>query len=173
MTKITSAQLLQILSEIKGNTFISFESFTKPAQRKTDNPYDEILKLSEVNASTGFNYEANVQRQQIREGLEADFKAQERKWGRNVNNVVVEKETKDGMKYYIRCRVLKTLKDPVYYGRKGNILTEVKKEDIKPWLQETHRAMSQNTEVEIVYRDYMFSSIRTLRINGNNFEILV
>jgi hypothetical protein len=167
-TKITSTQLVEIIRGLKGNTFITFESLTEPAQRKTDCPYDVILKLSTVNAATGFDYESNVQNQQVREGLSPDFKAQPRKWGKKVTLALVEHEGK----YYLCVRPLKVLENPLFFGRRGNDLIPVKKEEIAPWLRESGRAHTQNTEKEIPYRDYLVSNIRTINVGGASYEVI-
>lgn len=168
MPKITTTELVALLSTIKGNTFFSFEALTKPEQRKTDNPYDEILKLSTINASTGFDYESNVQAQQVREGLNPNFKAQARKWGNKISDVLIEHEGK----HYIRCRVLKTLEDPIFFGRRGHELIRVEKASIEAWLPPKRRAATQNTDKEIVYRDFLVSNVRRITILNGTYEVL-
>lgn len=167
-TKITHTQLVDIIRNVKGNTFITFESLTEPAQRKTGCPYDRILKLSTINASTGFDYESNVQKQQVREGLSPDFQSQPRKWGKKVSLALVEHEGS----YYLCVRVLKVLENPIFFGRKGKELVQVTKEAIEPWLAPYRRANTQNTEKEIVYRDFLVSNIRAINIGGASYEII-
>lgn len=165
---VTHTELVAFLKTIKGNTFFSFQALTKPQQRKTGNPYDEILKLSTINASTGFDYEANVQAQQVREGLPPDFQAQARKWGTKLSEVLIEHEGK----FYIRCRVLKTLDDPIFFGRRGQKLIKVQKTEIEAWLSPARRASTQNTEKEIVYRDFLVQNIRSINILGDRLEVI-
>lgn len=168
MKTITYSELVEILRNHKGATPISFTALTTVNARKTGNPYDAILKLSTVNAFTGHDYENSVNRQRLREGKTPDFVEQGRAWGTNINNLLVEK---DG-KFYLRVRPLKSLEEPTYFTRVGNKLTEVKKSVIERFLPAIYHSQIQNTDKEIIHREYMVENLRTVSINGEHYELV-
>lgn len=168
MKKITRPELIEILRAWKrGATPLTITSFTEPAHRKTNNPYDKILKFSVTNGFTGHDYEASVQRQQVREGMDPTFQARERKWGTNINNVLIEKQGK----YYIRVRPLRS-SSPVYFTLIGKTLTRVKKEKIEMFLSPVYHSQIQGTEKEILHRDYMVDNLYSVNIAGTRYQII-
>ena len=168
MKNITTGQLKDILSAQKGATPVTFSAMVDTGARKTGNPYDKILKFSTVNGFTGFDYEASVNRQQVREGHRATFTSHERKWGDNINNVLVELNGK----FYLSVRPLHT-KDPIYYGVKGNLMMKVKQESISQFLPKKYdNSGHQGVHTEIVYRNYSLANIRFISLNKVKYKIV-
>lgn len=168
MKHLTITQLKDMLRAQKGATPVTIESLTDARARKTDNPFDKIFKLSLVNGFTGFDYEASVNRQQVREGNDPTFESQERSWGTNVNNVLVENKGK----FYIAIRPLKSLEEPLYFGEVNGSLKPVTKKEIEKFLPAPYINTNQGTDKEIVYRNYSLESIRKLTLKGETFEIV-
>lgn len=168
MKNITQKELEVLLKNHKGATPITISAITDTRARKTDNPFDKILKFSVINGFTGFDYQASVNRQQNREGGAGDFNAQQRKWGTNINNVLVE----DKGKFYLVIRPLRCTK-PIFLGQKGNNVVRVAKESIAQFLPTTYSsADKQGVDKEIVYRNYSLDSIRSITFKGEKYQIL-
>jgi hypothetical protein len=175
MKTITREELVQVLKGIKHATPITISAITDTRCRKKDvatktkeNPHEKILKFSVVNGFTGVDYEASVQRQELREGYVPAFEAQERKWGENINNCLVTKE--DG-KCYLAIRPLRS-KPPVFIAVNGNKQKRVKKEEIECFLPQVKEAPNQPTEKKIVYRNYLVDNLRSVVLNGVRYEIM-
>ena len=168
MKNITTGQLKELFLAQKGAAPITFSAMVDTRARKTGNPYDKILKFSVVNGFIGFDYETSVNRQQVREGNRPTFIAHERKWGENINNVLVEQNGK----FYLSVRPLHT-KKPVYFGIKGNLMTKVEEESIKQFLPNKYDNRDhQGVRTEIVYRNYSLESIRYLTFNKVKYKII-
>ena len=164
---ITHQELVEVLRAHKGATPISFSAFTTVKARKTGNPYDAILKFSIVNAFTGHDYEASVNRQLVREGQAPDFQERGRSWGTNINNILSEK---DG-KFYLRVRPLKT-SSPLYFVKVGGTIKRVDKTKIQAFLPPTYHSQIQNTSTEILHREYLVTNLRSVTLGGVRYEIL-
>ena len=164
---LSITELVNQLSLLKGAMPVTIEAMVKVKARKTDNPYDEIYKLSTVNGFTGFDYEASVNRQLVKEDKPQNFVADERKWGENLNNILVKK----GEIYYIRIRPIKTT-DPIYFAKVGEKLERVEKSQIEAFLPPKYTPKNQGTDKEIVYREYLLSSLRSITFNGAHYDIL-
>lgn len=168
MNLITVPELKEILLNRKGATPIAFSAITDTKAKKTGNPYAAVLKFSAVQAMTGINYENNVNNQLAREGKEADFVAQERTWGENVNGSLVVK----GDKSYLVARVLRA-KKPVFIvkGRDGKLST-IAKAAIAHLLPAERKAENQGTDKEVVYRNYSLENIRSISIDGKKYQLV-
>jgi len=168
MKNITTADLKAMLEAQKGATAITITALVDARARKTNNPYEQVLKLSMVNGFTGFEYETSVQRQQVREGNPPEFEASERKWGTAVNKSLVENKGK----YYLVIRPLKT-SQPKFFVRVGNLVKRIEKSLIEhllpaPYSNKEH----QGVEKEIIYRNYSLDSIRFISINGSKYRLI-
>jgi len=168
MKHLTITQLKDMLRAQKGATPVTIEALTDARARKTDNPFDKIFKLSTVNGFTGFDYEASVNRQQVREGNDPTFEAQDRSWGTNLNNVLVELKGK----FYIAIRPLNSVMKPIYFGEKNGKLNPVEKKDIEKFLPAPVINTNQGTDKEIVYRNYSLESLRKITIKGETYEVV-
>lgn len=168
MKQVTETELTMILLGLKGAQPVTFTAVVDARCRKTGNPYEEVRKFSCVNGFTGHDYEKSVNRQLIREEKTPDFEAQERRWGENINGIVVEK---DG-KFYMRVKPQRS-KKPIYIARRpGQPFIRVEKSKIEEWLPKVYPAQNQGTDKEILHRDYMISNLRTVSIAGERFVII-
>lgn len=167
MKNITQQELVEKLLALKGAQPITFSAIVDARARKTDNPFDQILKFSVVNGFTGHDYENSVNRQLGREGQEQDFNANARNWGENINGIVVKNKDK----FYLRVRPLRT-KKPIYLARKGGTTIRIAKTTIEQFLPPVYHAQNQGTVKEIVHRDYGFESLRTVSIAGEKYMII-
>jgi len=132
------------------------------------NPFEEIRKLSKVNGFTGVNYEASVQRQEMREGVAPTFEASERQWGERVSSALVENKGK----FYLAIQPKHSAK-PVFIARKSlsDFFKVVSKDSIANFLPVHKPNANQGTEKEIIYRNYALESIAGLTIDGETYRV--
>ena len=164
---LSITELVNQLSLLKGAMPVTIEAMVKVKARKTGNPYDEIYKLSTVNGFTGFDYEASVNRQLVKEDKPQNFVADERKWGENLNNILVKK----GEIYYIRIRPIKTT-DPIYFAKVGEKLERVEKSQIEAFLPPKYAPKNQGTDKEILWRKLYVKNIQSITIFGTRYELI-
>jgi hypothetical protein len=163
---ISQNQLIDLLYSITHAQPIAFSALVDARARKTGNPFGQVFKLSRVQAFTGFDYEASVNRQLGREGQAQDFTAGMRSWGERVSPALVRKDNK----FYLVAKVERTSK-PVYLVPSRLGLMAIAKELIAAFLPASRPALNQGTEKEIVYRNYAVENIYSLSIAGKRYRI--
>src|SRR5665213_3526052 len=89
---VTPKQLGEILGKVSHAQPIAFSALINARANKTGNPFGEVLKISRVQAFTGFDYESSVNRQLGREGQDATFQASARSWGVRVSPALVKND---------------------------------------------------------------------------------
>lgn len=164
MNAITKQSLLSLLAEIRGATFATLVTKTDARLRKTGNPFGNVEKVSRVNVCLGFQYEAAVNRQRTREGTEADFEAAPRQWGERISPMLI---THNG-KIYLETKVEKSLSHS-YVDANGQ---ELSSEQVAPFLPARKPSARQETEKEILVRDYALDSIQGISLRGEEYVIL-
>ena len=163
MNAITQANLLSLLSDIKGATFATLVTKTDAKLKKTGNPFGDVHKVSRVNVCLGFQYENAVNRQRTREDGIADFEAAPRQWGQKISPMLVEHKGR----LYLETKVEKSL-GTVYRDSKGNEIDPVA---VKPFLPVRSPNARQDTEKEILVRDYALDSILGITVGGKEFVV--
>ena len=164
MKAITQANLESMLADIKGATFATLTTSTDPRLKKTGNTLGTVRKVSRVNVTLGFQYEAAVNRQRTREGLEADFEATERQWGEHISPMLIENNGKK----YLQTKVEKSL-ETKYVDAKGQ---ELSSETVAPFLPARSKNEHQETEKEILVRDYKLESIIGISFKGEEYVLI-
>lgn len=168
---INQAQLAEILGNVKGATPITISALVSARARKTGNPYKDVLKLSKVNGMTGANYEASVNRQQMREGHAATFEVKARSWGERIGPALVKGTKEDPEKLFAVIQIQSSA-EPIYFGQQSSgRLLHVAKSKIADFLPEHTRTGNQGTEKEIVYRNYALENIAALSIGGKKYRV--
>ncbi len=179
---ISQAKLRDVLAGIKGAKFATILTETTPKLKGGKScPLNGIVKLSRVNVTLNFNYEKAVNRQLEREGKEAEFEAEPRKWGNrlkidNKSACLVVKDCQHEIKLgelstippskvYLECKVEKAL-DSVYVlnGK------EVPYEEVKPYFYDS--TSRQGTDKEVIVRDYSLSSIREITLDKVVYKVV-
>ena len=166
MKNLDLNQLADLLRSVTHAQPIAFSALVDARARKTGNPFGSVSKLSRVQAFTGFDYEASVNRQLGREEQAQDFQAQARSWGERIGPALV---AKDG-ELYLVAKVERTAK-PVYLVKTKLGLMPVAKEVVAPWLPVSKPASNQGTEKEIVYRNYSLRNLLSLSMGGERYRI--
>lgn len=164
MKAITQAALLALLSDIKGATFATIVASTDPKLKKTGNTLGPVRKVSRVNVCLGFQYENAVNRQRLREGSEPDFEADTRQWGKKISPMFVEHLGK----IYLETKVEKTLGHS-FHDADGK---EIDSKLVEPFLPARSKSTTQETEKEILVRDYALESIVSLSVRGEDYVIV-
>lgn len=97
----TFAKVFAAVMKDRGAQFVGMTTYTEVKRNKSC-PFHGLMKLATRNVIVGFDYEAGVNRQAGKEGLEADRVAKPRKWGTvTPDRLFVEHEGE----YYLRCRL--------------------------------------------------------------------
>lgn len=173
--------LIDLLHERKGTQIVSLVTETIPSMNKKNNPYYDkeketfrVTKRSWVNGMVGWNYSNSVTNQRLREGHESpEFEAQPRTWGERIAGSPLVKH-KDSL--YLELKVERTVERPLFY-LDGELLIEeydkVVLDDIKKYIKAPKQAMTQETEKEIILRDYKLSNILSIRCGGQDYRIKV
>ena len=177
--------LIDLLHERKGAQPITIVTQTIPAMNKTGNPYYDkdkgtfrVYKRSWVNGMIGWNYSNAVSNQRAREDHpEPAFEAQPRKWGERIAGSPLVKH-KDSL--YLELKVERSVETPLYYlddelldeddneqGAKNKLIVA----DIKSWIKVSTQAATQETEKEIILRDYKLSNIISIRCGGCDYRV--
>lgn len=162
---ITKGDLTAMLAGIRGATFATLTTETFPKLLKTGNNLGTVRKVSRVNVTLGFQYEAAVNRQRVREDGTPDFEAAPRQWGVRVPGTVLVRHEGTG-KVYLETKVEKSL-DHIYVGANGQ---QIPDDMIAPFLP-TRGNSRQDVEKEILVRDYAIESIRSVKMQGNEFIV--
>ena len=153
-----------MLADIKGATFATLVTATDARLKKTGNPFGNVRKVSRVNVCLGFQYESAVNRQRTREGSEADFETAPRQWGTHISAMLIEHKER----IYLETKVEKSL-DHKYLDANDQ---ELSSEAVAPFLPTRAQSTRQETEKEIVVRDYALDSILSLAIKGEEYVII-
>jgi hypothetical protein len=149
------------LLAVKGAAIVTIHTETVPAMRKTDNPYVGVVKKSAVNGIINWVYESCVNRQRVREGMEADFSAFPRKWGQRIKGTpLVEHKGQ----HYLEMKV-QSAQARYFLGTR-----EVTHEEIKPYLRAASPSR-QGVEKEVILRDYALENIKAVVYGGETIPI--
>ena len=168
---IDQNELKRILSKNKGASAVTIVARTEldKKMRKTGNPLigKGFTKVSRVNGMIGWHYANAVNNQRKREGLEADFVVQPRKWGTRIEGTPLV-EHKGA--FYLELKVEKSLGHR-YEDSDGNEIDDNTVSKIKSFLPVKKQAATQQTEKEIVLRDYKLDTILSITYRGTCYLI--
>lgn len=163
MKAINQATLESMLADVRGATFATIITNTDPKLKKTGNTLGTVRKVSRVNVTLGFQYANAVNRQRTREGSEADFEASPRQWGKKISPMMVEHKGK----LYLETKVEKSL-GYTFQDASGK---EIDSKLVEPFLPVRSRSDRQETEKEILVRDYALESIVGITFKGEDYVV--
>ncbi len=155
---------------VNGTTTVSVDTVTevrmvkKHRETKEPNPYLGAVKVQTKNGLIGFDYRNSVNNEADREGL-AEREVQERRWG-----VLSD----DRLFVYHKENVYLQLKVQSVSGTKYMLEDrEIPYEEIEPYLSGSGKSSTQKDfEKEIVVNDIKFSSIKRIRMFGEEIEVV-
>lgn len=162
MQKITTAQLVEILEAKKGCEFAKVVCQSDAKLLKTGNTLGAVEKRSTMLVNIGWGYENAVNNQRLREGKEADFQAEGRKWGVRRNSKIVEHK---GQLYV-------TMKSEQHFDTtfiQGDVILD--KTLVEPFLPKRAKAETQELDKDVMPLDYKVSSIKQITLRGETYEI--
>lgn len=165
MKTITQTGLLALLNNVRGATFATILTRTDARLKKTGNPFGPVSKLSRVNVTLGFQYDAAVNRQRAREGNTADFEAAPRQWGERVSPMIVAHKGK----LYLETKVERSLGHSFLQDATGQ---ELPHSLVERFLPTRRKSARQKTEKEILVRDYALDSIQGITVKGEDFIVV-
>ena len=178
--EITKNQLINILREQKGSTFIQLFSTTdvkmnKGGRENTNYLYGNVVKDSESNGIIDFEYENSVNNALKKEGKEADYKIGDRKWGEHMiidyifdtetlefkkvySRIIIQYEKDNEKRFYLQISIQSTKKPTYRYKDSGEELSEKDLEVMRSY-------MPTKKEELVVIRDYRVDNVKRIHIN--------
>jgi len=159
MKTITRSELVSMLENVSGNTFVNIETETIPKTKKGCS--FNLKRLSSISGCIGFNYTNSVNHQRQKEGLSEDFKAVARVWGNRIKGTpIVEHKGKK----YIEVKVQSATSD--FFSNS----TRISLDKVIPWLYNSETR--QGVDNEVVVRDYKIENITRIKINKEEYKVI-
>lgn len=122
------------------------------ATKQIENPHGAIYKVQTINVELNPKYEMQVNTARMLEGKEQDFEAEARKWGVRVNGGIIEKNGQ----LYLNTIEEDKIGSPVYETEDG---TEVKYDDLKPFIPAYKPAPKQGLESDVKVRTFKLENV--------------
>lgn len=174
MKTITKSQLVSMLSDVKGTSFVQLLYVGEQKMRKTNNPFDTIIKRVSQNLSFNYSYEKAVNNRLDKKGLDNDFKSSPLAWGTWLipNKTITHNDT-----IYIRFYMHGNTKTNTTYFHNGNELTGKQLENAKTFFQ-GHSESSKQSEAGLDESEQVkplaikVDNIRKITINKETYEVI-
>ena len=168
MPNITTEELVDVVSGIRGTTPVSIITRTTPNMRKAANPYLLCKKLAIRSGFLGVNYENKVNRQRRKELNFAPFIVEDL-WagaGEHINSYIVRHRfLGDRYLVFYPMKIIQEL----YLNTHGQ---EIPVANIRPYLRSQPAAPKQETEQQIFWRVIKLNNIELLRMNKTAYTIV-
>lgn len=176
MKSLTHTQFIKIIQNTQGAAIVGIEAITDAKPLKTGNPFNGINKHVRAVGFVGANYGEAVKREGERQGADASaFVASPRPYGEWLvpNKVATHKG-----ELYLRTQSTpnQRRKQPArllaYRDNSGKFLS---KDEVKPFLPkktESAKQAAAGLVGKVDVREYKFSSIRKVRVNGQTFALV-
>lgn len=144
---VSLEEIRQHLLSIRGSSFISVITKTKPRMRKTGNAfYDRVTKISRFDGVVGFDYESGVNRRLVKEGKQADFTASSPTNGITPffreDGTFTPLATNSHNEWYLRMQLNDNKYEPVYLLDDLPIPVDA----VEPYLQRSNSYTNQGVE---------------------------
>lgn len=168
MKKLTHSQFKDLLANRAGTIFLSIVAETQPKFRKTGCPFESISRRVYRQMVPGASYANAVEKQG---GV--DFKPAPRKWG---EYVVPDKVVEYQGNLYLSGKFRNDFGAPIesdYFADGAKVALEVVKDYLvppSPSKRQIEAGVDPEETVEV--RDYKFSSIKEVRVNGEHFQLV-
>lgn len=177
MKSLTHSQFVKIIENTQGAAIVGIEAITDAKPLKTGNPFNGINKQVRAVGFVGANYGEAVKREGERQGAEkaADFVASSRPYGKWL---IPNKVATHNGELYLRTQSTpnQRRKQPArllaYRDNEGKFLS---RDEVKPFLPKKTESAKQSAAGlvgKVDVREYKFSSIRKVRMNGQTFALV-
>lgn len=166
MNKIlTREQLVELLHQKKGATFVTITTVTIPKLLKEGNPlYKKVEKIARRNGITGASYQQCVRNRQEKEGLEPNFEAEPLPWGEHDGPYLVKHKGK----YYLKYRASDNNLEEVF--RRIDNREIISKDLVTPFYPV--KTSRQGVEKPVGWITPSIENIRQISIFGESFELV-
>lgn len=174
--KMTSAQFVQFLANLKGCQFVNIMALTDADMYLRNNPFrGRVKKFTITPMQFGYDYETAVNNRLRKEGKEADFSADKLPWGSWVdgmrNKVITHKDM-----LYMRTYCVRNARPRTYYLLDGYLASTEEYKEFAPFLKPSSTSAKQSEaglaeEFQVKPRDYKFSSLVAVTINHTRIYI--
>ena len=176
--QLTRDELINYVIELdklgRGTMNISFTSITVPKFKKTGFPYKNLYKVKQTTGKIGTDYQAGVNRQREKEGVEGEFKSQ--------SSSVIKERVSPSVGISFKGNPLliyKPASDPsntsnqsYYFAEtQDGQIQEVGKDVVKPFLYPYTPSAAQGVEKTVTYLTYAFSNIIGMKIEGKDHAV--
>jgi hypothetical protein len=172
--RISYAELQILLARVIGAKPCGITTLTEVTMNKTavidgqkvSNPYyGRITKRCTSNVFIGFIYKNSVNRALVKEGKDAEFEPEMRKWGTRLQGTCLVEHNGN---WYLECRFISS-STPEYFCDGQPIA----KSEIQPYLRPAYSNAEHqgvDPENEIILRDYKVRSIVSITLNGQEYN---
>ncbi len=169
---ISEAELVQLLSTLRGASFITITAKTDARLKKTGNPHGKVWKVNRVNVCVNFQYDQGVLRRLEKEGKsEEDFRK-----GESWHTPVL---TDDGKltpfcshnktgQLYLRCQRLATIGEAAYFTEGGVELTRA---DVCDFLPKSSTYENQGLDKPLEFLVYGLEGIVEVVVAGVTYVV--
>jgi hypothetical protein len=174
--KMSSAQFLEFINNIKGCQFVSILALTEPDMYTRNNPFKgRVKKLVKAPMQINYDYEKAVNNRLEKEGKEGNFSADKLPWGSWVkgmeNKIILHNDN-----YYLRTYCIPGKKIQRIFLIDGRLATANEKEELENWLKPAEKSEKQknaglSAEKEVKPRTYQFGNLLSVKINHTRIVI--
>lgn len=174
--KLTREQFCEYLNNVKGCKFINVMALTDADMYLRNNPYrGRVQKFTITPMQFGFDYEKAVNNRLEKQGLERTFSAEKLPWGEWVNGMFNKVISHNDM-LYMRTYCVKNSKPRTYYFVDGHLASIQEYKEFSVFLKSSTSSQKQSScgldeEFQVKPRDYKFSSLVAVTINGTRIYI--
>ena len=166
---ITTTELVEMLKDYKGATFVNVVTATEPKMRKTNNPYfGSVRKLTTQTVMLGADYEKAVNKRLEKEGKDADF-TKEATYCTPIGSSNAIKQHPNGQ-IYLYCSFLTNNKPKSRYVFEGR---EIEKSLLEPFLSAKSVSVKQGLteENEVIVRNFKIENVVEITLSGTTYTI--
>ena len=175
MKKLTHSQFAQRLADTKGVALVGMSTLTDAKARKTGNPFGPIFKQCRGVGLVGADYQASVNREGNRQGVDANFESEKLPWG---EWMIQGKVIRHNGQLYLRTQSSpgQRRKSPVriiaYRNASGQFLPSDKVKPFIPESRESDKQQKSGLEKTVWVRTWGFNSIKKIRFAGQTYELV-
>ena len=165
---VNQQELITLLNEVKGSTFVNLVTETTVRMNKTGNPYfGKVIKRSSSNYLMGNDYEKRVQSNEKKEGLEPDFEVEEMTGKRHISKVVCI-DTKTESIHYLMVERFDEIKPTVEYKFEGN---PIEKQLFESYMVKVSESKKQVQERKVMVITPKIENIKEISFEGNKYIV--
>jgi hypothetical protein len=166
---INKVELLQLLMNIESSTFVNLVTETKVRMNKTNNPYfDKVIKRNKCTYLVGNDYEKRVNSNEVKEGLEGDFKSEEMKGKKHISKCVCVDTKTESVHYLMVERFDEVKPQKTEYICEGS---PIEKQLFETYMTKVYESNKQEQERKVMVITPKLDSIKEITLNGTHYII--